>query len=79
MDTILATLIVLAAAVGIARSAFRRLSRRTEASCSSGCEGCALAARCGAAGANGASPPAGPDLPAAAGGGHAPVPPGGCG
>lgn len=68
MDTVLATLIVLAAAAGIARSAYRRLVRRTGASCSSGCEGCALAARCGAAAAGGASPTAEAPLPPQPGG-----------
>ncbi|MHB8799469.1 MAG: FeoB-associated Cys-rich membrane protein [Thermoanaerobaculia bacterium] len=56
MDTILAVVIVLAAAAGIARSVWRRIARRSEASCASGCDGCALASRCGAATASGAPP-----------------------
>ncbi len=76
MDTVLAILIVLAAAAGIARSAHRRLSLRSGGSCSSGCDGCALASRCGAAPAGGASLPAGPGLPGAGGERARPAPDG---
>ncbi len=55
MDTVLAFAIVLAAVAGIARSVWRRIARPSDASCASGCEGCALASRCGAATASGAS------------------------
>ncbi len=63
MDTILTAAIVLAAAAWAVSSVVRRIAGRSEASCSSGCSGCALAQRCGAASANGASPGEGAPLP----------------
>ena len=68
MDTILTAAIVLAAAASAVLSLYRRVAGRSEASCSSGCSGCALASRCGAAPANGASPGEGAPLPPHPGG-----------